>query len=87
MIELDNYFDHGAKIGVVGVGGGGGKAINSMSEKRLQGGDVLAINCDMQSLERNKAPNKIQIGKKLTTSARAGADPSHGTRAAGGNRE
>ncbi len=81
MIELDNYFDHGAKIRVVGVGGGGGNAINSMIEKRLQGVDFFAINCDMQSLERNKAPNKIQIGKNLTRGLGAGADPSIGQRA------
>jgi len=81
VIELDAFFDHGAKIRVVGVGGGGGNAINSMIEKRLQGVDFFAINCDMQSLERNKAPNKIQIGKNLTRGLGAGADPSIGQRA------
>ncbi len=81
MIELDAFFDHGAKIRVVGVGGGGGNAINSMIEKRLQGVDFFAINCDMQSLDRNKAPNKIQIGKNLTRGLGAGADPSIGQRA------
>jgi cell division protein FtsZ len=81
VIELDAFFDHGAKIRVVGVGGGGGNAINSMIEKRLQGVDFFAINCDMQSLDRNKAPNKIQIGKNLTRGLGAGADPSIGQRA------
>lgn len=81
MIELDNYFDHGAKIRVVGVGGGGGNAVNSMIDRRLQGVDFFAINCDMQALERNKAPNKIQIGKNLTRGLGAGADPSIGQRA------
>ena len=81
MIELDNYLDQGAKIRVVGVGGGGGNAINSMIDKRLQGVDFFAINCDMQALERNKAPNKIQIGKNLTRGLGAGADPSIGQRA------
>ena len=75
MIELDNFFDHGAKIRVVGVGGGGGNAVTSMIDKRLQGVDFFAINCDMQALERNKAPNKIQIGKNLTRGLGAGADP------------
>jgi cell division protein FtsZ len=65
VIELDNYFDHGARIRVVGVGGGGGNAITSMIDKRLQGVDFFAINTDMQALERNKAPNKIQIGKSV----------------------
>ena len=81
MIELDSYFDHGARIRVVGVGGGGGNAINSMIDKRLQGVDFFAINCDMQSLERSKSPNKIQIGKNLTRGLGAGADPSIGQRA------
>src|SRR5712692_6822311 len=52
-----------------------------MIDKRLQGVDFFAINCDMQSLERNKAPNKIQIGKNLTRGLGAGADPSIGQRA------
>jgi len=81
VIELDNYFDHGAKIRVVGVGGGGGNAITSMIDKKLQGVDFFAINTDMQALERNKAPNKVQIGKNLTRGLGAGADPSIGQRA------
>lgn len=81
MIELDNYFDHGARIRVVGVGGGGGNAITSMIDKRLAGVDFFAINTDTQALERNKAPNKIQIGKNLTRGLGAGADPSIGQRA------
>ncbi len=71
----------GAKIRVVGVGGGGGNAVTSMIDKRLQGVDFFAINCDLQALERNKAPNKIQIGKNLTRGLGAGADPSIGQRA------
>jgi cell division protein FtsZ len=81
VIELDNYFDHGAKLRVAGVGGGGGNAINSMIDKRLSGVDFFAINTDMQALERNKAPNKVQIGKNLTRGLGAGADPSIGQRA------
>lgn len=81
MIELDNYFDHGAKIRVVGVGGGGGNAVTSMIDKRLQGVDFFAVNTDLQALDRNKAPNKIQIGKNLTRGLGAGADPSIGQRA------
>jgi cell division protein FtsZ len=81
VIELDSYFEHGARIRVVGVGGGGGNAITSMIDKRLQGVDFFAINTDLQALERNKAPNKIQIGKNLTRGLGAGADPSIGQRA------
>lgn len=81
MIELDNYYDRGAKIRVVGVGGGGGNAVNSMIDKGLHGVDFFAINCDLQALERNMAPNKIQIGKNLTRGLGAGADPNIGQRA------
>lgn len=81
MIELDNYYDRGAKIRVVGVGGGGGNAVNSMISKGLHGVDFFAINTDLQALERNQAPNKIQIGKNLTRGLGAGADPNVGYRA------
>lgn len=81
MIELDNYFDRGARIRVVGVGGGGGNAVNSMIDKGLQGVDFFSINCDVQALDRNMASNKIQIGKNLTRGLGAGADPSIGQRA------
>jgi cell division protein FtsZ len=81
VIELDNYYDHGAKIRIVGVGGGGGNAINSMIDRGLQGVDFFAINTDLQALNRNRAPNKIQIGKNLTRGLGAGADPNIGQRA------
>ncbi len=81
MIELDNGLDRGAKIRVVGVGGGGGNAVNSMINRGLHGVDFFAINTDLQALERNQAPNKIQIGKNLTRGLGAGADPSVGHRA------
>ena len=87
MIELDNGLDRGAKIRVVGVGGGGGNAINSMIDKGLHGVDFFAINTDLQALERNLASNKIQIGKNLTRGLGAGADPSIGHRAAEEDRE
>jgi len=81
VIELDNYLDRGAKIRVVGVGGGGGNAVSSMIRRGLHGVDFYAINTDLQALERNEAPNKIQIGKNLTRGLGAGSDPSIGHRA------
>ena len=87
MIELDSGFDRGAKIRVVGVGGGGGNAINSMINRGLHGVDFFAINTDLQALERNQATNKIQIGKNLTRGLGAGADPSIGHRAVEEDRE
>jgi cell division protein FtsZ len=87
VIEFDNYQNHGAKIRVVGVGGGGGNAVNSMIEKGLQGVDFFTINTDLQALERSKANNKIQIGKNLTRGLGAGADPSIGQRSVEEDRE
>jgi cell division protein FtsZ len=87
VIELDNGLDRGARIRVVGVGGGGGNAVNSMIDKGLHGVDFFAINTDLQALERNRAPNKIQIGKNLTRGLGAGADPSIGHRAAEEDRD
>jgi len=81
MIEFDNHLDRGAKIRVVGVGGGGGNALNSMIRRGLKGVDFFAVNTDLQALERNDATNKIQIGKNLTRGLGAGADPSVGHRA------
>ena len=86
MIELDNGFDRGAKIRVVGVGGGG-NAVNSMIKKGLHGVDFFAVNTDLQALQRNQAPNKIQIGKNLTRGLGAGADPTIGYRAVEEDRE
>jgi cell division protein FtsZ len=81
MIEFDNFLDRGAKIRVVGVGGGGGNAVNSMIRRGLKGVDFYAVNTDLQALERSEASNKIQIGKNLTRGLGAGADPSIGHRA------
>jgi len=86
-IELDTLLGRGAKIRVVGVGGGGGNAINSMIDKGLVGVDFVAVNTDMQALERSKAPHKIQIGKNLTRGLGAGADPTVGYRAVEEDRE
>ena len=87
MIELDNGSDRGAKIRVVGVGGGGGNAVNSMIKKGLHGVDFFAVNTDVQALQRNSASNKIQIGKNLTRGLGAGADPTIGYRAVEEDRE
>ena len=86
-IELDTLTSRGAKIRVVGVGGGGGNAINSMIDKGLAGVDFVAINTDLQALERNQASHKIQIGKNLTRGLGAGSDPSIGSRAVEEDRE
>lgn len=72
---------HGARIRVVGVGGGGGNAINSMITRGLTGVDFIAANTDIQALANNQAPLKVQVGKEGTRGLGAGADPSVGQRA------
>jgi cell division protein FtsZ len=82
-----NHRDEFTKIRVVGIGGGGGNAINSMINRGIQGVDFISINTDLQSLDRNLAPNKIQIGKNLTRGLGAGADPLIGKKAVEESRE
>lgn len=78
MIELDTHAAEGAKIRVIGVGGGGGNAINNMIRKGLSGVDFIAANTDKQALSHNLAPLKIQVGKETTRGLGAGAKPEVG---------
>ena len=73
LFEFDDLANQSAKLKVIGVGGGGGNAINRMIESSLSGVDFIAINTDAQDLDNNKAPTKIQIGKELTRGLGAGA--------------
>lgn len=77
-----------ARIKVIGVGGGGGNAINSMiATNQIQGVDFVSINTDSQALLANKAPIKLQIGENLTHGLGSGADPEIGFQAAEESRE
>ena len=80
-IFLDEKLENSAKMKVIGVGGAGGNALNTMVAAELQGVDFVAVNTDAQALEQNKAHTKIQIGKKLTQGLGAGANPEIGRRA------
>jgi cell division protein FtsZ len=71
-----------ARIKVIGVGGGGGNAVNGMVGWGLEGVEFVAANTDLQALRTNRAPNKLQIGSKLTKGLGAGADPNVGRSAA-----
>jgi len=74
---------HFAKIKVVGIGGGGGNTLNTMiSEQKIQGVEFVAVNTDAQALMTCQAPNKVQIGEKLTHGLGSGADPEIGKAAA-----
>ncbi|MGD0920257.1 MAG: cell division protein FtsZ [Terriglobia bacterium] len=73
---------HGAKIKVIGVGGGGGNAVNRMIAAKLEGVEFMVANTDLQALKASHAPVKIQLGAKLTKGLGAGANPEIGRRAA-----
>ena len=72
----------GARLKVIGVGGGGGNAVNRMIAARLEGVEFLVANTDLQALSVSQAPVKIQLGAKLTKGLGAGANPDVGRRAA-----
>jgi len=82
MFYMDESNGFSAKLKVVGVGGGGCNAINTMVEAGLQGVEFIAINTDVQTLNMNRASVKIQIGSKLTRGLGAGANPDVGRQAA-----
>lgn len=87
MFEFDESIDQSAKIKVIGVGGGGGNAVNTMIDCELHGIDFIVANTDAQALRMSKAPVKIQLGGDLTKGLGAGADPNVGRGAAEENRE
>ena len=80
-IRLSQQNQNGAKIRVVGVGGGGGNVVNSMVDKGIEGVEFIAINTDSQALDRNKAELKLQIGRNLTKGLGAGMDDEIGYKA------
>ena len=82
VFEMDDNFEELAKIIVVGVGGGGGNAVNNMIDSGLQGVEFVAINTDAQALLQAKAALRIQIGGKSTRGLGAGARPEIGEKAA-----
>src|SRR3989449_2006557 len=72
----------GARIKVIGVGGGGGNAVNRMIDAGIEGIEFVVTNTDLQALKRSRAPVKIQLGGRLTKGLGAGADPEVGRQAA-----
>ena len=76
-----------ANIKVVGVGGGGGNALDHMMKHRIEGVQFVAVNTDMQALNKSECPETIQLGEEITSGLGAGADPEIGRRAAEESRE
>ena len=70
--EFEQGLDNGVHIKDIGVGGGGGNAVNRMVENGVQGVEFVSINTDMQALNYSQATTKIQIGEKLTKGQGAG---------------
>ncbi len=87
MLDFDMNLDQLAKIKVIGVGGGGGNAVNRMIDDGLQGVEFIAVNTDAQALNMSRAENRIQIGEKLTKGLGAGANPEIGRKAAEESKE
>jgi cell division protein FtsZ len=85
--EIDNDFDNIVQIKVIGVGGGGGNAIDRMVTMGVKGVEFISVNTDKQALYRSKATQKIQIGEKITHGKGAGSKPEMGQKAADESRE
>ncbi len=81
-IQYHDDMPHGARIKVIGVGGGGNNAVNRMIAAGLEGVEFIAANTDVQALKSSLAPVKLQLGIKLTSGLGAGANPDVGRRAA-----
>jgi cell division protein FtsZ len=81
-IQFNEEMLNSAKIKVIGVGGGGGNAVNRMIESHLEGIEFVVANTDLQALKLSHAPVKIQLGVKLTNGLGAGANPEVGRKAA-----
>src|SRR5689334_25358618 len=87
QFELDQNIEVSAKIKVIGVGGGGSNAVNTMIDKHVNHVEFIVANTDAQALRTSKAPTKIQLGGQLTKGLGAGANPNMGRDAAIEDRE
>lgn len=87
VFELEEAVSQRARMRVVGVGGGGGNAVNRMIAERLSGVEFVSVNTDAQALVHNNADVKVQIGKRLTRGLGAGARPEIGRQAIEENRD
>src|SRR6187399_2441120 len=87
IFEFEESAAQNARMKVVGVGGGGGNAVNRMIDEHLEGVEFISVNTDAQALLNSKADVKVQIGKKLTRGLGAGARPEIGRQAIEENRD
>ena len=87
MFELGDSAPHNAQIKVIGIGGGGGNAIEHMIQENIEGVEFICANTDAQALNRSSAKHVIQLGEEITKGLGAGADPEVGRKAAEENAE
>ena len=87
IFEFEESATQNARMKVVGVGGGGGNAVNRMIDEHLEGVEFISVNTDSQALLNSKSDVKVQIGKKLTRGLGAGARPDIGRQAVDENRD
>ncbi len=87
MFELTESMSHNAIIKVIGIGGGGGNAIEHMMSENIEGVEFICANTDAQALRKSNARNLLQLGDEITKGLGAGADPEVGRKAAEENRE
>ena len=87
MFELSDAGNEGAVIKVIGVGGGGGNALEHMIRERVQNVEFICANTDAQALNNSQASHVMQLGEELTKGLGAGADPQIGRQAAEENRD
>ncbi len=87
MFELGDSSPHNAQIKVIGIGGGGGNAIEHMILENIEGVEFICANTDAQALNRSSAKHIIQLGEEITKGLGAGADPEIGRKAAEENAE
>ncbi len=87
LYRFDDTLGQAAKLKVIGVGGGGGNALNNMIDQELRGVEFIVANTDAQAIDRSRAPTKIQLGADITRGLGAGADPQAGRLAAEAERD
>ncbi len=87
MFELGENLTHNAQIKVIGIGGGGGNAVEHMMVERIEGVEFICMNTDAQALSRSSARNIMQLGEEVTKGLGAGANPDIGRQAAEENRQ
>jgi len=87
LYTLEDTLGQSAQLKVIGIGGGGGNALNNMIDQNLRGVDFIIANTDAQAIEHSSAETKIQLGAEITRGLGAGADPKVGKVAAEAERE